>query len=82
MTITRKDLEPLKDLHSKGTAFADLMYEYMMELDEAELYGNITDFLSKLEDSVKEAQKLQDKHDDDNHEPEFYSRTNPFFEVL
>jgi hypothetical protein len=81
MTITRKDLEPLKELHSKGTEFFNLLFDYMRELEGAELYNSMDTFLAKVDDIVYDLQKAQDEHDDENQEPQRYHSNNPFFEV-
>ena len=78
MTIDKDDLSALKELADKGQAFTDLMYEYMMSLDEAELYGKVTDFLMKVDSIVYDLER----EGEEKIEHEKYSSNNPFFEVL
>lgn len=78
MSISKNDLSALKELADKGQSFTDLMYEYMMSLDEAELYGKVTDFLMKVDSIVYDLER----DGEEEIEREKYSSNNPYFEVL
>ena len=78
MTIDKDDLDALKELLEKGTVFSNVMYEYMMSLNEAKLYGDVTDFLDKVNSIVYDLER----EGEGKIEHEKYSSNNPFFEVL
>ena len=82
MTIDTTDLRALKELVEKGEAFSNLLYEYMMALDEAELYGKVTDLLMRVDSIIYDLEKEKSDTEYENEERETYSSNNPFFEVL
>lgn len=82
MTIDTTDLRALKELVEKGEEFSNLLYEYMMALDEAELYGKVTDLLMRVDSIIYDLEKEKSDREYEDEEQETYSSNNPYFEVL